>query len=222
MKDVEYMFAGEHTGIGVAPPEAFQAVKIDLTRHIASTLDDLQDEVLYGFEKEFGECKAWTAFPLYSKVLRVVALLSSRVFVCLLLCSKLPLLMIQIGRPLSREEEWIQASINYTMKCNDVRLAVQPYPKWARPFVVPFLPAVKAHAKFKKRGGELIKPILDAQLANEKHIKITDDESDDVQGTFLQWLLARTPESRRHDEYRLSQNQMDCTFHFPTSAPFRH
>jgi cytochrome P450 len=69
---------------------------------------------------------------------------------------------------------------------------------------------VRAHAAFKKRGGELLKPILDAQMANEKHLKIISDESDDVQGTFLQWLLARTPESRRHDEFRLSQNQMDC------------
>lgn len=81
MKDVVFMFAGEHTGIGVAPPETIQAVKVDLTRHIASTLDDLQDEVVYGFDKEFGSCDDWTAFPLYSKILRIVALLSSRVFV---------------------------------------------------------------------------------------------------------------------------------------------
>jgi hypothetical protein len=82
MKDVIQMFAGEHTGIGIAPPETIQTIKVDLTRHIASTLDDLQEEIVYGFDKEFGKCEEWTAFPLYSKVLRVVALLSSRVFVC--------------------------------------------------------------------------------------------------------------------------------------------
>jgi hypothetical protein len=66
-----------------------------------------------------------------------------------------------------------------------------------------------------------LKPILEAQMANEKNLKIISDESDDVQGTFLQWLLARTPESRRYDEYRLSQNQMDCTYpFFSTSKAF--
>lgn len=87
MKDVYNTFAGKHTGIGVAPPEAIQTIKIDLTRHIASTLDDLQEEIDYAFDKEFGKCEDWTAFPVYSKVLRVVALLSGRVFVRLPPCN---------------------------------------------------------------------------------------------------------------------------------------
>ena len=89
--EIRRIFAGRHTGFGDARPELTAAVKVDLTRNIASTLDGLQDEIKYALDKEFGSCDDWTSIQVYGKIARIVALLSGRVFV---------------GRPLSREEEW--------------------------------------------------------------------------------------------------------------------
>jgi hypothetical protein len=117
-----------YTGIGKDRPEALMAAKVDLTRHIASTMDGLQDEIRYAFNKELGPCEDWTPVVLYGTMTRIVALLSGRVFV---------------GRPLSRSDEWINASINYTMDAVKAREAIAKWPIYLRNFVAPFLPEIK-------------------------------------------------------------------------------
>jgi hypothetical protein len=193
MQDVRRTFSAKHTGIGSGGPEVVQSVKINLTRHIASTLDDLQEEIRYGFDKEFGSCKDWTTISVYSKLTRIVALLSGRVFV---------------GRPLSREEEWIQATIMFTFYCIQAKNAINAYPEWARGIAAYFLPEVKRLRAFKKRGGELLKPILDAQMAKEGHEKLHREDTRDEQGTFISWILKNTKEKERSDPLVLANNQM--------------
>ncbi|KAK6582394.1 hypothetical protein PZA11_004802 [Diplocarpon coronariae] len=181
------------TSIGGDHPEMIQAIKVDLTRHIASTLNSLQEEVVYGFNKEFGPCKDWTSFKLYGKVTRLVALLSGRVFV---------------GQPLCREEEWIEASIMYTFYAIAARNAVNAYPAFLRSIVAPFIPELKKLKKFRDRGAELLKPILDAQLSKDQKEKSPRDDADDDQGFMISWLLRRTPQNKRTDAALLSSHQM--------------
>lgn len=90
-KLVREVFLGKHTGFGEDRPEIIAAIKVDLTRNIASALDGMQDEIKYALSQELGSCHEWTSIAVFGKVARIVALLSGRVFV---------------GLPLSREEEW--------------------------------------------------------------------------------------------------------------------
>lgn len=194
-KVVQDMFLVKHTGIGDFRPELLRTIQSDLPRHISSTTDGLQDEIRYAFDKEFGDCKEWTSFSAYSKMLRIVALLSGRVFV---------------GRPLSREEEWIHSSINYTVDCVGARDAARRYPSLIRGLVAGYLPEIKRVHKYQTRGGELLKPILDAQLAKHGNEKIESDVTGDEQGTFISWLLKHTTEDKRRDPVTLANNQMAC------------
>jgi hypothetical protein len=194
-KDIRRDFSSKHTGIGTEGPEVVQSVKIDLTRHVASTLDDLQEEIRYGFDKELGPCENWTPIAVYSKMTRIVALLSGRVFV---------------GRPLSREEEWIQATTMFTSYCFQARDAINAYPEWARDIAAYFLPEVKRLWEFKKRGAQLLQPIVDAQIAKEGNEKLHREDSKDEQGTFISWILKNTNESQRRDPLVLASNQMVC------------
>jgi len=125
MKEVQRMFHYKYTGIGDERPGLLSTIKIDLTRNIASTLDALQEEIRFAFTKELGSCEDWTAHKFYPKLTRIVALLSGRVFV---------------GRPLSRDADWIDSSIQYTIDCDGARKAAEKYPSYLRPFIVPFLP----------------------------------------------------------------------------------
>jgi hypothetical protein len=195
MKDVRRAFSAKHTGIGTEGPEMVQSVKNDLTRHIASTLDVLQDEIRYGFDKELGPCEDWMPIPLYAKMARIVALLSGRVFV---------------GRPLSREEEWIQATTTFTFCCTQARVAINAYHEWTRGVVAYFLPELKKVKEFKKRGAQLLQPIVHAQLSKVGNEKIRIDDSEDEQGTFIAWLLKNTKENERSDPLILANNQMAC------------
>ena len=195
MKEIQRMFVAKHTGIGESRPEVTQAVKIELTRHIASTLDGLQEETRYAFDKEPGSCEDWTPVVLYPKLTRIVALLSGRVFV---------------GRPLSRQEEWIQATINFTVDSVGAKDAILKYPVFLRPFVAPFLPQIRRVKKYRAEGGKLLEPMLKASLARARHEKTYLDDMEDEQATFISWVLGHTKEENRHDPTVLANNQMVC------------
>lgn len=194
-KVVQDMFLSKHTGIGDTRPEVLQSLTSDMPRHIASTTDGLQDEIRYAFNKEFSECTEWTSFSLYAKMLRIVALLSGRVFV---------------GRPLSREEAWIDSTINYTVDCVAASLAARKYPPWLRGLVAGYLPEIKRVQEYKIKGGKLLQPILEAQLSKHGNEKIQSEESGDEQGTFISWILKHTPDNQRQDAVVLANNQMVC------------
>lgn len=205
MRDVRRNFSSKHTGIGTEGREVVQAIKVDLTRNIANTLDDLQEEIKYGFDKEFGPCEDWTPVHLYEKLVNIVALLSGRVFV---------------GRPLSRDDEWIKATVAYTFLCVQARDAINAYPEWARGIAAYLVPEAKRVWQFKKRGGELLKPMLDAQMAKEGHEKLHRDDTTDEQGTFISWVLKHTKEKERFDPMVLANNQMGCRCFTPGLVNF--
>lgn len=206
VKNVARNFLSRHTGIGEDRPEIQLAVKVDLTRHIASTIDDLQEEIRYSFDKELGECKDWSAVTLYPATARIISLLSGRVFV---------------GRPLSRTQEWIDASVNFTVDAAHTRYAIGKWPPFLRPIVAPFLPEIRGLKKYAKRGAELLDPILQKTLAKARNEKTGgyDDDGFDEQGTFVSWVLKHTPKGSREDAYNLARAQMSCKFvHSPLTT----
>ncbi|KAH6896727.1 cytochrome P450 [Thelonectria olida] len=191
-------FFAQYTGIGDHRPEMIKAIRIDLTRHIASTLPDLQEEVRFGFDKEIGECKDWTPLPLYMKVLRIVALMNGRIFV---------------GRPLSREEEWIQSTISYTIDCVKARNAIREHPVWKRRWVTSSLPEIQKLTHHRTRGGEMLEPIMNAQLSKPSFKeKLHNPDTGDEEGNFIEWILKYTPEELRNDPENLALNQMVLSF----------
>lgn len=194
-KDVYKMFLGKYTGIGTIADDTTQAIKVDLTRHIAKTLDGLQDEIRYSFNKELGPCEDWTPFVLYQKLTRIVALLSGRVFV---------------GHPLSREEEWIDLTINYTTDSIGVFHAIQKYPSYIRPIVAPFLPEIRRVRHHLALAGKLMEPLIKGSLAKANGKKGGLEPNDD-QGTFISWVLKHT-KADREDPMRLGRNQMVVSF----------
>ena len=192
MKMIAKMFMAEHTGVGIDRPEATLAVKIDLTRNVAGTLHGLQDEIRYSFNKELGPCNDWTPVVLYGTMARVVALLSGRIFV---------------GRPLSRNDEWIDATINYTMDCVKARAAIARWPVYMRTIVAPFLPEIRSVKQYNARGAKLLDPILRSTL-EKVHSEKKSLDDDDEQGTFISWMLKHTAKNLKDDPENLAGGQM--------------
>ncbi|KAI9771907.1 MAG: hypothetical protein M1840_001677 [Geoglossum simile] len=197
LKDMKRQFAGEHTGVGDTSPEVIDVVKFDLTRNLPNLLSSLQDEVRYSFDREFGPCEDWTAIGLYGALARVVALLSGLVFV---------------GRPLSREDEWLNLLVTYSVSVISARDAVLKYPVLLRPLVAPFLKEVKTVRRHIARCAELLDPILKAKLAKPNEGKYQFDDLQDGQGNFISWILGRMDGRDQGDPKVLAKNQMVLSF----------
>lgn len=198
---MQLLFTNKVTNIIDDSPEMLSSIKIDLTRHLASVLDGLQDESRYAVNSELGPCEDWTSQPVYSKLTRIVALLSGRVFV---------------GRPLSRNEEWLEATINYTLACIQASDACKRYHPLLRHIVGPFLKEVKNLKAYRRNGAELLKPLLAELLDKETHagekLRPGGGVFDDEQGTFCSWMLKYMDPSQRSNSLHLATAQMTCEF----------
>lgn len=193
MKDIQHMMTCKVTRIGEESHEMISAVKIDLTRHLAGVLDGLQDETRYAINSEFGPCEDWTPIPVYLKLTQIVALLSGRVFV---------------GRPLSRDEAWLKATINYTWACIQASDACKRYNPYIRNIVGPYLKEVKNLNKHRQDGAALLQPLLDDLMEREASEKPGLGGFDDQQGTFCSWVLKYTDEKKRTNVLTLAEAQM--------------
>ncbi|KAG9236989.1 cytochrome P450 [Amylocarpus encephaloides] len=192
MQVVKTDFNYRHTSLGQERPEVIAAVKEDLTKNIDSVVGCLQDEVKYGFEKEIGPCSEWTPVPLYRAMIRTVALMSSRVFV---------------GLPLSREEEWLQATINFTTYAVAASDVVRGWNIFLRPFVAPFLGEIRRVKRYKDRGGELLAPFLRQKLEEIQNGKLL-VPFEQERFSFIGWILKHTKENERRNSSVMGLNQM--------------
>lgn len=182
------------TGVGNVEPLLISVIKNDISRQVASSLAYLQDEAAYSFKQQLGPCEDWTSFVLYPKVAEIVALVSSRVFV---------------GRPLSRDKEWVSATINYTFEAMKAKNAIPKLPGWILSIIGPHIKEVKSLHKFREHASDLMKPILDAQLAKEGNEKLYSEEGDEA-GNGISWILARMGAEERRDPKKLANQLLGC------------
>ncbi|KAG4440774.1 hypothetical protein IFR05_003761 [Cadophora sp. M221] len=152
---VYHKFAGKYSTLGVHSEVMVTSVKVDLTRNIARTLEALQQEADLAIPDCIGACEDWTPIQFYHKILRVIALLSGRIFV---------------GLPLSRDEEWIDTTINYTMAAFACVDPVNKLLPLTRDLFAPSIPEVRRVKEYRARGAQLLTPILEERRERMKDL----------------------------------------------------
>lgn len=110
----------------------------------------------------------WQEIDIHKVLLRVVSMVSGRIF---------------IGPELCRTEKYLDAAINYTMDVMIAQRVVQHIRPWLRPFTVPFLSYIKKLDQRIKEAEEFLEPIVKARK------KAAEDPSVDAPDDMLQWLL---------------------------------
>lgn len=146
-------------------------------------------EEAFGRELPIGDY--WVEVNINQKLLRIVAMVSGRVF---------------IGPELCREEEYIDASINYTV---DVMTAVRDIGSlnWFRHLRAPYLPSVKRIDQWIAQALGFLKPVVAARMkAAEEDPKY--EKPDDM----LQWLLDGSLRDGKTDVERIAKLQLGITF----------
>ncbi|KAK8017702.1 gibberellin cluster-C13-oxidase [Apiospora rasikravindrae] len=195
LRNVYDLFLGLYTHIGRQHEDLILTIRSDLTKNLPAMLPLLQDEIDHGLPKEFGTSGQWTPLPAYMKMLRLVALVSGRIFV---------------GLPLCREETWIHASISYTTDVAAVMHASQKWNSVVRPLVAPFLPEVRKAQADLKHARKCVAPLVDEVMQKydaEKPAKVKVGG----RGTFISWMLKYQPDDQRTAE-RVGINQMVLSF----------
>ncbi|KAK0610723.1 cytochrome P450 [Bombardia bombarda] len=165
-------------------------VKTGLTPALVRLNPSIADEVQESFKLEMPDCDDWTRVNINKKLLRIVARVSGRVFV---------------GPELCHEEEYLDASINYTLELMEVQRAVSLMPLWKRPFLANRLPQVKKLDARIKKAHEFLRPVLATRMRLGK-----DDEKPD---DMLQWIMdTQTKSGVTATEELLAKLQLGITF----------
>lgn len=125
------------------------------------------------------------------KLLRIVAMVSGRVFV---------------GPELCRDEAYLDASINYTIDLMTAVHIIGFTPVWLRPLASRLLPQVKKVQTRIKEAENLLQPIVAArqQAAKNPDYQKPDD--------MLQWLIDSQQKFGPVDDSELAKNQLDISF----------
>lgn len=115
--------------MGTKADEFDEAMRHVLTRNTPSVLASFTAEVDYAIQQTIGKCEGdWTPVRVRAAMSRVASIMSGRAFV---------------GLPLSRDPQWIEATVNYTQDVSRAWMVLKMIPWPLRTIFAPFLKQVK-------------------------------------------------------------------------------
>ncbi|KAJ0122972.1 ent-kaurene oxidase [Diaporthe amygdali] len=159
----------KYTGIRADRPIIPHIVKKDLIPALNRLNPVIAEEVDQSYREELPPCKDFTPVNIYSKLLRIVAKVSGRIF---------------IGPELCRSEKYIDTAIKYTIEVVGAVQAITEMGFWHRTLNAGAHPAVKTVRAREKAADAFLRPIVEGR---KKAQKVDPDfqKPDDL----LQWLL---------------------------------
>jgi hypothetical protein len=184
------MFLSEYTllssrSLGGDSHTVINSVKNDLTRSLGTLMADIYDEMLYAFETEMPPCEDWTEVDINLKLIKIVALVSGRVF---------------IGKPLCRNAEYLECIIMFTLNCFMAAPAVRKYPALLRPLARYWCPELVAVHKSLDTMKRLMAPVIEE---NARAI-----EAGTAPRDMNTWNMVNAPASLRENITVQSHNQL--------------
>ncbi|KAI0456055.1 cytochrome P450 monooxygenase [Xylaria acuta] len=185
------VFLGEYTYMGTKADEFDSTMRNVLTRNTPAVLSSFTAEVKYAVDRMIGECPDWTAVRPRFAMSRIASLMSGRAFV---------------GLPLSREDAWVEATVNYTGDVSRAWLVLRLIPWPFRYFIAPFLWQVKSLKMQRAVNEQKLAPVL----ASRKTASSQNGEARIPGGDMLDWFASQY--SRQPTVKELGRDQLLATF----------
>lgn len=139
---------------GTRSDELFQIlVRTKLTQTLGSATEPLSQEACVALEKEWTNNSNWHELTLKPSILKIVAQLSSRVF---------------LGDQICRNPDWLRITISYTVDSFIAALALRQWPEFIRPMVAEFLPCCRKIRHELDEARSIIAPVLEQRRNAEK------------------------------------------------------
>ena len=137
---------------------------------------------------EMPPCRDWTPVNINQKLLRIVGIVSGRVFV---------------GPELCRSEEYLDAAINYSLDLVNASRAINFLAPWQRPFLARRLPQVKQLDQRLEAATAFLRPVVEARQ------RLSPEEQPD---DMLQWLINAQPRFGKHTAKKMAELQLAISF----------
>jgi hypothetical protein len=198
--DQRKSMVAEYTGIFRHNPQMAEAISSDLNRSLSSTLTEVEEEVGWVFAKELGNPVDWTTYPLYAKTVRIVARLTSGVFV---------------GPRMARDDEWTNLLLQLTVSFLRARDAIKRFPQFIQPIAGRIIPEIRVLNQHIKEMGKMLQPIIDEVLLKQpqkdEKVSKTDFETGNEaqEGNFMAWISKRL---KTVDPDNLARAQLSCRY----------
>lgn len=159
-------------------------------------------EVTEAFQAELPQSTNWSQVNISSKLVRIVAKTSGRIFV---------------GPDLCGDETYLDAAVNYTLDMTAAIRVVGFISPWLRPFLASRVPQVKKlHYRF-QQADEFLRPVVTARRQAAHGTRDDKDKPDDM----LQWLIDSQDKFGQQSDRAISKYQLSLTFaaiHTTTAA----
>ncbi|KAJ5223938.1 hypothetical protein N7468_008480 [Penicillium chermesinum] len=152
-------------------------VRTKITQNLASAMDPLSREATYVLQTQWTDATEWHDMQLKPAILKMVAQLSSRIF---------------LGDRLCRDPKWLDISINYTVNAFTAAQELRLLPEFLRPFAVRYLPTSRKTQRQLKEARKLIAVVLKERRAAQR----VGDNPEYIDA--IQWL-EDTAKGRKYD-----------------------
>ncbi|KAJ1328953.1 ent-kaurene oxidase [Microdochium nivale] len=172
----------------VDDPLMNHVIRSDLTHKLPSLNDKLSAEVAQAVPEYFGKSREWTAINVNNTMLKVVAVVSGHIF---------------LGPELNRHEEYLHASINFTVDLVKAASQIRAWSPWLRPIGRYFVPGINTVNDHRRRAKEFLVPIIEERRVR-RAVQGGSEEPDDM----LQWMLAKAENFGTPDAGHLAETQL--------------
>lgn len=151
----------------------------------------IADEVVDAMRLELPQSGEWAEVNINTKLLRIIAMVSGRVF---------------IGSELCRDERYLDASINYTTDLMTAVHIISFVPSFLRPIVAGWLPPTRKLHQRIAEAEAVFRPIVEARKQASKNPDY--QEPDDM----LQWILNAQKKFGDLSDRELAMSQLGVSF----------
>lgn len=165
----------------------------DLTHQISNLIPDMLEEVVWGFDKQWGGSDTTSSefkdVPVFDTMRRIVGSVSNRVFV---------------GLPTGRDPKLVDAGTSYAAALPQEAGKIRMYPSWIKPFVAPFYTKrTKAHTQ---EFYDILVPEIEKRLQEHEVLESKKNTGDSTKrnnnnkNDFLEWSI---PQAKSHPDPRM-------------------
>ncbi|KAL2111172.1 hypothetical protein VUR80DRAFT_220 [Thermomyces stellatus] len=166
-------------------------IKSTLTPSLVRLNPTIAEEVAKAFRDELPIGADWTEININKKLLRIVAKVSGRIF---------------IGPELCHAEEYIDASINYTIEVMNAVRDINSM-NWFRHLRAPYLASVKRLDQRVEQALNFLQPVVSGRLEAAKN-----DPEWEKPDDMLQWIMEARAKDGKVDVENIARLQLGLSF----------
>ncbi|KAK2836992.1 hypothetical protein FQN49_006518, partial [Arthroderma sp. PD_2] len=147
-------------------------VRGGLSKQLGRNVSMLQEDAEWTISSQIGDCPEWKSLPLFPTMVKLVPLHIGRTF---------------IGPPLSRDQEWIDLTLDYAISTVTIAAKMSNTHWSLRPLKALFLPEIGKMSRQFKQASKLLAPVLEARLQG----------GNQMPNDLMQWIIENYPDQKK-------------------------